>query len=605
MSILRGRTAALAVALSLSLSGPVAGAHVCADRASDPAVAAALAAALDAADARLVSLDPLGALRRGDRSRAASFGAPLADATLEARRAAHAATLADLDAIEPEALGQADRLAYRVLRYETEHALKTIRSGAARIDQLTPLDTYYGAQVSFPDLSTGSGTVRFETAADFEAGLARMDGYVAHLDRMVARLGQGLDSGHVQARLVVDQVIGQLDAMLASPLADSPFLKPFDAPGLTLDAEAGARLEAAYEAKVAQAIRPAYARLRAFLADTYRARARTRPGLSAMTDGAMRYRLAVERYTTTRLTPDEIHAFGRAEVARLTEALEDARARAGFDGSLQDFFTFLRTDDRFYFDRPAPLFAGWKEIEADVRAAMPRLFDAMPAARFAIRPLPVAGENRGAGYYQAPPADGSAPGILFVNVSDMRSRPKYYMETLLLHEGIPGHHYQLSLVREQPGLPDKLRYGRFTAYTEGWGLYAESLGRDLGMFDDPYQWFGRLDYEMIRAIRLVVDTGLHHKGWSRQQAIDYMLAHTSMAPKDVTLEIDRYISMPGQALAYKIGEAVLQRLRDRAEAAFGDAFDIRAFHTQLLDTGALPLDLLEAKIDRWIACAAP
>jgi uncharacterized protein (DUF885 family) len=291
-------------------------------------------------------------------------------------------------------------------------------------------------------------------------------------------------------------------------------------------------------------------------------------------------------------------------VTRIRDAMERTRAQIGFSGTLREFFDHIRDDRQFYFTRPEDLLARFREIEARIWKRIPELFARRPRAPFEVRPLPVLGEQRGTGYYQTGPADGSGPGILFFNMSMLNTRPIPTLETLTLHEGIPGHHFQLSLAQEDVSLPPLLRFGASTAYHEGWGLYAESLGPELGMFEDPYQWFGHLDMEMLRAVRLVVDTGLHAQSWTRDRAIAYMLDNTSMAARDVTVEVDRYISEPGQACAYKLGELKIKELRRRAAQALGSRFDIRAFHGQVLDTGALPLDVLERKVDDWIAAPA-
>ena len=286
--------------------------------------------------------------------------------------------------------------------------------------------------------------------------------------------------------------------------------------------------------------------------------------------------------------------------------MEQVRKDLAFPGDLHALFEHVRTDPSFYYTRPEDLLARFKAIEARIWAGMPRLFDGKPKAPFEVRPLPAMGEARGTGYYSLGPADGSEPGVLYFNMSMLSTRPIPTLETLTLHEGIPGHHYQGSLAQENTALPDILRFGGgFTAYIEGWGLYSESQGKALGLFTDPWQWFGHLDFEMLRAVRLVVDTGLHAKGWSRERAIGFMTDNTSMAAKDIRVEIDRYISDPGQATAYKIGELKLHELRGRAEAKLGARFDVRAFHDHVLMTGSMPLDLLEAKIDRWIAAGGP
>ena len=301
------------------------------------------------------------------------------------------------------------------------------------------------------------------------------------------------------------------------------------------------------------------------------------------------------------MTAAAIHALGVAEVARIRDEFERVRQQLGWTGDLKSLFEHVRTDPVFYCKSEAELLARFAEIESRIWPAIPRLFHRRPSAPFKVAPLPALGGQRGTGYYRAGPPDGVSPGILFFNMAMLDTRPIPTLETLTLHEGIPGHHFQINLVNEDKALPEVLKQGGSTAYSEGWGLYAESLGKELGLFRDPWQWFGHLDMEMLRAVRLVVDTGIHALGWSRQRAIDYMLDNTSMAARDVAVEIDRYIAQPGQACAYKIGELTFARLRREAAAALGPRFDVRDFHEVCLDTGALPLAVLEAKVKAWAA----
>jgi uncharacterized protein (DUF885 family) len=364
-----------------------------------------------------------------------------------------------------------------------------------------------------------------------------------------------------------------------------------------------ARFERAYAQVIERQVFPAYARLGDFLRTTYVPRATEDPGRWAMKDGLRVYAADLEQHRTVPGSAAEVHAIGLTEVARIREEMETVRSGVGFGGDLAAFFAYIRNDPKFYYTRPEDLLTKMAEIESRIWQGMPRLFARRPRAPFSVRALPALGDQRGTGYYKPGPPDGVSPGVLWFNMAMLSTRPIPTLETLTLHEGIPGHHYQITLVLEDASLPAILRFGGLTAYSEGWGLYAESLGRELGMFEDPLQWFGHLDMEMLRAVRLVVDTGLHAQQWSRQRAIDYMLANTSMAPRDVQVEVDRYIAYPGQACAYKTGELLLQSLRRSAATTLGARFDIKAFHGQVLDTGALPLAVLEAKLQRWIGSA--
>jgi len=361
------------------------------------------------------------------------------------------------------------------------------------------------------------------------------------------------------------------------------------------------RLQRQYTATVADRLLPALTRMRNFLRDVYLPRARQTVGLSALKGGEAYYHALVEQHTTTNMPPRDIHRLGLDEVERITGGMNRVRERVGFVGPLPAFFQYLRRSTEFRPASAEALHQGYVAIGNRVAQALPRLFSAMPATRLDIRPMPAdQAPTEAAARYMSGTADGKRPGVFYFNTYDLPTRSTYGMETLYLHEAVPGHHFQISLVQEAQQLPKYLRYGGNTAYNEGWALYAESLGEGLGLFADPYQRFGAYNDEMLRALRLVVDTGLHAMGWTRDQAIDYMMKHSSIDTTDATAEVERYIVMPGQALAYKIGQITISRLRQRAETMQGSGFDIRSFHDQVLRSGALPMQVLDAKIDRWL-----
>jgi uncharacterized protein (DUF885 family) len=545
-------------------------------------------------------LDALSTARPGEALVLPAFVDPLSDAYARQLEGNKREEWAALQAIDPAQLSPVGRIQYDVLRYRTAQALHLFDSGLFDVRREAPLDPSFGLHVSVPDFVAGGGA-RFESVEDYERGLRRLGGFADHMETTVAQLKRGAAAGRVQPRIIVQNVLKQVDAMVALPREQSPFLaatRKF--PGGISPADQ-ARLTASYLDVTERRILPGYRLWKSYLEQDYLPLATEAPGRSAMKDGAGLYAAELARHTTTAMSAEEIHRLGLSEVARILTEMEKTKEEIGFDGDLQVFFEHIRTDPRFYYTKQEELIAHFEAIEARIRARLPELFHAAPKAEFEVRPLPSLGEQRGTGYYRVGPADGSGPGILFFNMAMLDTRPIPTLETLTLHEGLPGHHYQLSLVQENEALPALLRFGGSTAYTEGWGLYSESLGRELGLFVDPYQWFGRLDMEMLRAVRLVVDTGLHAKGWSRQRAIDYMPTNTSMAAGDVAVEIDRYISHPGQATAYKIGELKLLELRDRSSRTLGGSFDIRDFHAQVLGTGALPLQVLEDKIDGWMA----
>jgi uncharacterized protein (DUF885 family) len=363
-----------------------------------------------------------------------------------------------------------------------------------------------------------------------------------------------------------------------------------------------ARLRAEYRKSVETEIRPALTRVRTFIANEYLPKTRASVGLGDMPGGDKLYAYLVEASTTTNLTPDQIHKIGLAEVARLQAEMEKVKAEVGFTGTLQEFFVHIRTDPKFKPKSREALQQGYVAIGKRLDRTLPTLFSTIPKTPLNIRPVPALTEKGAArGSYNPGTPDGSRPGIFYFNAYDLPSRTTPGMETLYLHEGAPGHHFQISLAQENKALPEFQRFGGNTAYAEGWGLYAETLGRELGVYTDPYQYFGYLDSQLFRAIRLVVDTGIHSKGWTRDQTIQYILDNSSRGRSNATAETERYIAIPGQALAYKIGQLKISELRARAERELGPKFDIRGFHEQVLMSGALPLAVLEAKIDRWIA----
>ena len=563
---------------------------------------ARLRALIEASDAAANRLDPVPRQPPGSGSGRWKFPDPLGDDVFFAKRRNAERDLEGLRAIDPATLGPVDQIAREVFEYRTRRELERYAVGLAEVELRAPLNPSFGLHVELPDYVSGAGAP-FVSRLDYEVGLDRLQGFGRYLDSLVRRCGEGLATGVVQSRLVAIRVAAQAEAMLAQPVGATPFHAALQRFPQSMGRNDRSRFERDYGRVIESQVLPGYGRLRDFLQRDYLPRATEEPGRWAMIDGPRLYAFELDGHRTVAGQAREVHATGLGEVARIRAQMEEVRGRVGFTGDLAALFQYVRTDPRFYFQRPEELLARFAEIESRIWQGMPRLFARRPRAPFAVRALPALGDQRGTGYYRPGPPDGVTPGVLWFNMSMLGTRPIPTLETLTMHEGVPGHHYQITLALEDPTLPAILRFGGLTAYSEGWGLYAESLGPELGMFEDPWQWFGHLDMEMLRAVRLVVDTGLHALRWSRQRAIEYMLANTSMAPRDVEVEVDRYIAQPGQACAYKTGELKLQELRARAAAALGAKFDIKAFHGQVLDTGALPLTVLEGKIDRWIAAA--
>ena len=437
---------------------------------------------------------------------------------------------------------------------------------------------------------------------DYEDILARLGGIPTLVDQTIGLLQEGLTREivppKVPLRTLADQVSGQVHI---GPMT-TPMLAKFKKFPGTIPAAEQARLTEAAKAVYADAVRPALKRLHVFLRDEYVPNCRTTVGRSALPNGRAWYDHQIRHYTTTTLSPDEIHNIGLREVERIRAEMEAIKKQVRYEGDLHAFFEFLRTDPQFYYDTADELLAGYRDICKRADPELTKLFRNLPRQPYGVIPVPSYIEKSvTTAYYQPGSNDAGRAGFFFANTYDLKSRPKWEMEALALHEAVPGHHLQLAVADEIVGLPEFRKYGRYTGYVEGWGLYSESLGEEMGFYTDPYSKFGQLTYEMWRAIRLVVDTGIHAKGWSRQRAIDFFKANAGKAEHDITVEVDRYIVWPGQALAYKLGELKLKDLRARAAAKLGGNFDLRSFHDEILWNGALPLGILDQRIDNWIA----
>ncbi|MFO0334067.1 MAG: DUF885 domain-containing protein [Pseudomonadota bacterium] len=550
-----------------------------------------------------LALSPVGATFIGDSRFDDRLGNP---ASLEFRRATDERDqryLAAASRIDPARLEPSARLTHEIFLRDLRLAI----AGRRFPSELLPVSQMDSLYATLAVLGSGTSAQPFGTPAQHAAWLKRAAEFPAWADSAIERLREGLARGVTHPRPVAAKLLPQLDQLIAARPEDSVFWGPVrmlegDVPPAGFTTADRERLAGEYRVLIGTRLMPALRKLRAFLADEYLPNARTTVGWSALPDGARWYSHLAEVSTTVRMEPAEIHATGLAEVGRIRAEMEAVKRQVGFDGDLQAFFRHLQTDPRYYYERTQDLIAGYREIKARVDAALPKLFRTFPKADYEVREVePFRAQSAAGAMYQPPSEDGRRPGIFYVNTYHPKAQPRFGMETLSLHEAAPGHHFQIAIQQELKGLPRIRRFEGNVAYVEGWALYAESLGRELGLFTDPYQWYGRLSDEMLRAMRLVVDTGLHAKGWSREQAIRYMLDNSSLAESDVVAEVERYIVWPGQALGYKIGQLRMSALRAEAERELGPRFDVRAFHDELLKDGALPIEVLEAKVRRWIA----
>ncbi len=506
--------------------------------------------------------------------------------------------LKTVEGVGADGLAGQDLLSYQIFVRDAKLSLESLQFPTWQ----QPINQFYNFASTAVQLGSGTGAQPFKTVADYENWRKRAAKIPAIFDQAIANSREGVKNGVVQPKALMVKVTSQLDALIKDKAEDTLFWGPVkNFPKDFTDADKQ-RLTAEYKAMIETELMPAYSRLRGFVADEYMAKARTTSGLGALPNGAAWYAFNARNTTTTNLTPEQIHQIGLDEVARIHGEIEGVMKQVGFKGSMQDFFKFMQNDPRFIFKDEPALLAYYRGLEAKINQRIPEQFSLLPKAPFEIRPVEAfRAQSAAGGSYMRPSEDGSRPGVFYVNTYDLPTRKTWDAEDLYLHEAIPGHHFQLALQQELTGLPKFRRFGGEIAFSEGWGLYAESLGKELGVYTDPYNYFGYLQNELWRAIRLVVDTGLHSKAWTREQVIAYMLANSAESETQSTAEAERYMAIPGQALAYKIGELKIKELRAKAEKELGAKFDVREFHAEVLKDGSVPLDVLEGKIDRWIA----
>ena len=495
--------------------------------------------------------------------------------------------------IDRSALSENDQLNYELFRRQLQNRVDSFGFNG----HLMPFSQRGGVQ----NLDNNTNSLRFATTQDYDDWLARLDKIDEVIAQTIALAEKGRKSGHVAPNVLMQRIPDQIAVQLVDNPESSPFYKVFEELPDSIGAADQERLRAAARETIDKTILPAYGKLADYFSDTYLPASRDSIGLSALENGDAWYEHLAHQYTTTQMSPDEIHRLGLDEVRRIRDEMQLVIDELDFGGSFQDFLVFLRTDPQFYFDNPDDLYEAYLATSKRIDPELVKLFGKLPRMPYGVKPIPDAiAPDTTTAYYSRPAADGSRAGTYWVNLYKPEVRPKYEIEVLSVHEAMPGHHLQIALQQELGDMPNFRRFSGFTAFVEGWGLYSESLGHDLGLYKDPYSTFGALTYEMWRAVRLVVDTGIHHKGWTRQQAIDFFKDNAAKTELDIINEIDRYIGMPGQALAYKIGQLKMKSIRANAERALGDNFDVRAFHDELLGGGALPLDILEQRMDAWL-----
>ena len=557
----------------------------------------ALHALFDEHFERDLELNPLSATFIGDyryNDRMANSNSPEYRAAAQAMDEEFLQRLLEIDRSQ---LGYQDQLSYDIFRINREQSLE----GNQFPFHLQPINQFYSITNFFVQLGSGASAHPFKTVKDYEDFLSRADDFSEIIDQLVSNMKEGLQAGVTQPRILMAKLQPQIDAHVVDNVEDSNFYAPVRNMPEDFSAEDRERLTAAYEDKIMNTIVPAYQRISNFIGDDYLDNARETVGLYAQPNGVSWYEYMVRIRTTTNMTPEEIHQVGLNEVARIHGEMHSVMEEVGFDGDLKEFFEYMNTDPQFFFDEPEQLIQGYRDMSDHIAGLSEKLFEIFPKTGFEVRRVePFREKSASGGSYQAGTPDGARPGVFYANAYDLSARPNWAMESLYLHEAIPGHHFQIMIQRENEDLPNFRRFGGFTAFSEGWGLYAESLGKEIGVYTDPYQYFGGLNAELWRSIRLVVDTGIHAKGWSRQQVLDYMYENSAVAEARAVSEAERFMAIPGQALAYKVGQLKIRAIRDDAEARLGDKFDVKAFHTEVLRDGAMPLSMLESKIDRWV-----
>jgi prolyl oligopeptidase len=546
---------------------------------------------------RQLSDYPVAATAWGDKR----YNDRWADESLAAhaqRHEADQAALKRLLEIDRAALPAAAQLNYELFRWQLEDTLGSYRFRAF----LMPVSQFSGPYTAADELLQITSLNKIK---DYEDWISRLESFGRYVDQTLALMKQGVKEGRTPPRLIMQRVPRQIAGQMVNDAEDSRFYEPFRNLPASIPEETREWLRERARTAIRAVVLPALARFGSYFNGAYLPACRDSIAASSLPDGREYYADQAHHFTTTALTPDQIHDTGLREIARIRGEMDAVIAATGFKGDFRDFLEFLRNDPQFFFKTGDELLSAYRVIAKRIDPELARLFGKLPRTPYGVAAVPdSAAPDSYSAYYQPPAGDGSRAGYFYANLYQPESRPKWEMEALTLHESVPGHHLQIALATEAGELPDFRRAAGFTAFVEGWGLYSESLGAELGMYQDPYSKFGRLSFEMWRAIRLVVDTGIHAKGWTRERAIQLFKDNTGKSELDIENEVDRYIVWPGQALAYKIGELKIKELRARAAEKLGDKFDVRAFHDVVLANGAVPLDVLERIVDEYIAGAA-
>ncbi|WP_421809869.1 DUF885 domain-containing protein [Flagellimonas sp.] len=545
-----------------------------------------------------LKLNPLQATMAGDHRYDDSFPNMLSDVYKGESKAYYEGYKEKLSQFPDESLTESEQMSKAILLWECNINLDEFNFNA----DLTPIDQMWSPNLFVGQLASGSSAQPFNTVEDYENWMKRVDGYLEWLSSTETKMKEGMEKGHVLPKSLIVKVLPQLQSQTGKGLDQHLFYQPIKNMPADFTEEQKVSLTKAYEDMITNKVIPAYESLYNFMSTDYLKAGRESSGIQGEPNGDAYYAHQIKKYTTTNMTAAEIHELGLSEVARIRSEMEKIKEQVGFEGDLKAFFDYVRNNkDLMPFTDPQQVIDNFNAIHERMKPQIEKLFDKKPKTPFEVRRTEAFRENSASAEYNQGSLDGTRPGIFYVPIPDVTHYNTYSDESLFLHEAIPGHHYQISLTQENEELPEFRKTLWYSGYGEGWALYTESLGKELGLYTDPYQYFGMLGAEMHRAVRLVVDTGLHSKGWTREEAIQYSLDNEAESEASITSEIERYMANPGQALSYKIGQLKIRELRKKAEDALGDQFNIGQFHNQVLETGCVPLALLEDKIDRWIA----
>jgi len=548
-----------------------------------------------------LDLNPVVAIFRGNMDYNDQFPDHQSDVYLLKSKTLNEKYLKRLTAINPSSLTGSDRVSYDIFKYSREQALESYANGSTHFKAMLPVNQIFSLPQFLPRFASGQLPQPFNTIKDYENWVKRAKGFDGYVDRAISRMQEGVAKGVVMPTILMEKTIPQLEAQIVENIEDSPFYIPITIMPDTFSDEEKAKIKNDYNILIKDHLIASYKKLADYIKNDYMKHTRETHGIGSLPNGNVVYRQDIRQMTTTDMDVNEIHEMGLKQAKLLFNEMKKVKAKVGFEGNMQAFFLYLKTDPQFYYEDAESLIQGYEDLRGIINPTLDKIFNIHPETDYIIKAIePFRERSMAAAQYFPGAPDGSRPGIFYVNTYDLKSRPKWMMETISIHEASPGHHFQISLNQEAGDLPPFRRFGGYSSYSEGWGLYSETLGLEMGHYKDPYQYLGMLYAQIWRANRLVVDTGIHAKGWTREQAIEFMKSNSPVSDTDAVVEVERYMAAPGQALSYMIGSIKIKELRKRAEEKLGNKFNLKKFHKEILADGAMPLAILEQKINRWI-----